>query len=549
MNKKQKRGRQERRHGLLRSARGSDSHLEAQKAQERLLREACSPVWGGRQAPKEIARPPSVELAISNEIGVGWKPEEGGFLELLKQEEAAGIGLQPHGGLSGAARDVVLGLDFGTSSTKVVLADHSLDEAYAVPFNDSVGVSRYLLPSALVETDGGQYALSGEGLRHADLKLSMLLDQDDPLRCSRVCAFLALTIRRARAWLFETRREQYLRSDILWTLAIGLPSDQATYFGQQLHFMKLAQVAWALAGSGKPVCVREAREAWCGRQNLDLGEELEVRLLPELSAQIHGFVSSSHFDVKESNLYLMVDVGAGTLDASLFNVRKDKGGKVSFGFFTHSVEHLGAANLHRHRLDWWRSRLQDASGEEAAEAARLSGRVAAVVDHLAALRLPTDFHGGYPSTYDQYVTGVQVRFKGGAKTPDDEFYQWVRHQVIGKVLYAAWKDRLLTEGELRNLPFFLCGGGARHPLFESLKSGLRHTQNFSWLGARPRDLIKPSRMHAPGVPDGDYDRLSVAYGLSQLNLGAFEQAGALKPLASTPRSKDLESLFVDKSVC
>lgn len=538
------------RHKAEAQARQKAAELARQKAeQDFLLAQVLSPVWGGRPTRKTPPPSPSVKLKVSDALRVVWRPEEAGELELLDLDENAGVGLRPAGGASGSPRDVVMGLDLGTSSTKVVLADHSADVAYAVPFNDSVGVSRYLLPSVLIETPDGQYTLTGNGVRHADLKLAMLTRQDDPVVCSRVCAFLALTIRRARAWMFEAKRDHYLRSDIVWTLAIGLPSDQSSYISQHPNFMQLAKVAWSLAGRSGPLRVSEVREAWCQRGKLDLGDELEVKLLPELSAQIHGFVSSSHFDARQPSIYLMVDVGAGTLDASLFSVRKDRGGSVSFGLFTHSVEQLGAANLNRHRLGWWQSKLKEVTEVGRTALRQPAAGIAAVLDELEALKLSTTFRGRYPVSYDQYLQGVEVELNGGAKCPDSELYGQVRRQVIGKVLYRAWSQGLMGQAQLKGMPFFLCGGGARHPLYESLKSGLERTPSFSWLGAKYRELTLPSKVSAPGLPRSDYDRLSVAYGLSQLNAGAFEQVGALMPQATAPAQPDLESRFVDKSVC
>lgn len=519
-------------------------------AQSQLLRAALSPVWGagpGAENPK--SQQASLRLAFKSEIGVAWQPLEENVIELLGHDELLGASLRPPGGTAGAARDVMMGLDFGTSSTKVVLADHSLNEAYAVPFNNSVGVSSYLLPSVLVETQTGEYSLDGVGKRHADLKLAMLSRPNDPVVCAQVCAFLALTIRRARSWMYQTKREQYLSSDILWTLAIGLPSEQAAYSKQTPHFQKLAEVAWSLAGSEGPLLLDDARRAWETRQELRLGDELEVRVLPELSAQIHGFVSSSHFDVRQPNIYLLVDVGAGTLDASLFKVTKEKDGRVSFSFFTHGVEKLGAANLNRARIQWWCMQLTKALGSLNGHMQKYNKPVLRVVEELEKLRFPTDFRGSYPRSFEDYIEGIRPAFFGSAKSPDEEFSIKVRKQVVGHVFYGAWKQLLLPKSDLKNIPFFLCGGGARHAMYESLKNSLRTTPNLSWLRARHRELTLPSNMSAPGVLRSDYDRLSVAYGLSQLNPGDFAKVGKMMPMVSDTSTLDLDELFIDKSAC
>lgn len=521
-----------------------------QKELERLLEQVLSPVWGSSQRVGKTPRSdPGFHLTAVSQVKIGWRPEERGEIKLLNRDESLGTSLLPPGVSAGTPRDVVLGLDFGTSSTKVVLADHALKAAYAVPFNDAVGVSSYLLPSTLVESQDAEYSLAGTGVRHPDLKLALLSCPEDEVICSRVCAYLALVIRSARAWLYQTKREQYLYSEIFWALALGVPTDQAAYDAHREYFEHLAKVAWHLAGRAGPIRKGDALKAWRQREHLDLGEELEVRVMPELSAQIHGFVSSTHFNPGVPNIYLMADVGAGTLDASLFHVRKDRGGTVSFGLFTHTVELLGAANMNRYRLDWWQSALKRLNGFNQSVQNEWLKTVQSVLSELESLKLPTDFSGSYPPSYKNHVHGVNVRFEDGAKSPDDDFYQKVRNQVVGRVLYGSWKKQLLSAQAVKGMPFFLCGGGAKHSLYSSLKSRLQNTPGCSWLSVTPRPLVLPSNMSAPGITHGDYDRLSVAYGLSQLNLGAFEVVKTLRPAVVDSKQTDWSSLAPDKSVC
>jgi len=505
-----------------------------------------------KQPPKPAPSPkPDLTFKVSDDVCLGWNPNELGLNSPLVRDEALGSMLKPPEARSGPARELVVGLDFGTSSTKVVIADRTMNTAYAVPFIDSIGVASYLLPSGLIETPDGHYALGGVGKRHADLKLAMLAALSDEHACARVCGFLALTIRQARAWLFQSRREQYLRADILWTLAIGQPADQAVSERHRQHFEHLGKVAWKLAGSSAAIGVDGALRQWRHRAELELDDELEVRPMAELSAQIHGFVSSSHFDVRSPNIYLLVDVGAGTVDASLFRVRKDRGGTVSFDFFTHAVEMLGAANLNRLRLNWWQARLRELARKVDPNNERLSTRIESTTDELERMKLPTEFLGRYPDSYNGYVKGVEIGFQGGARSPDDAFFLLVRNQVAGKVLYGAWKDGLLAREDIRGMPFYLCGGGGRHSFYAALKSRLQQTEGCSWLNVRPRELVLPTNMNAPGVAHGDYDRLSVAYGLSQLNPGAFDRVVAQKPQVIQSEETDWtwNATTVDKSVC
>lgn len=504
---------------------------------------------GGRTTARKVDVQPSVSLAVSDEVAVGWEPDEHASGPPIIRSDALGSRLTPRKNVTGPGRELVIGLDFGTSSTKVVVADQSLNVGYAVPLVDGVGASQYLLPSVLIETDEGFYSLSGDGFRHADLKLAMLGTMDDDVVCSRVCAFLGLVIRSARAWLYENKGDQYLRADILWTLALGQPASASQSDSHRDQFEQLAKVAWALAAKTRPISVNTARKAWRLREKLELGDELEVRTMAELTAQIHGFVSSSHFDERQPNVYLMVDVGAGTLDASVFRVKKDAGGTVSFALFTHSVELLGAANFNRYRVGWWQAQLSVAAQHLSTKNISLAQRTSEVEKELDQLKLPTEYRGRYPDDYYSYLKGVKVLYEGSATSPDKEYFSKVLRQVSGQVLYGAWIEGLLSQDAIKGMPFYLCGGGARHSFYGALKTELRKTPNCSWLNARPRELVLPANMAAPGLAAGDFDRLSVAYGLSQLSLGAFERVSTLRPEVTSPQESDWISSTAEKSAC
>lgn len=492
---------------------------------------------------------PAVRLELSDRATLAWRGDDAAAGRMLPRDDGLGARVQAPGARPERDREIVLGLDFGTSSTKVVIADRTLRAAYAVPFCDAAGVAAFLLPSALVEDARGRYGLSGKGIRHADLKLAMLQSPDDEGRCAKVCAFLALVIRSARAWLFEAKRNQLLRTDILWALALGQPAGQAAQGASREWFEQLGRVAWLLAGQSKPPTVASALEAWRGRGSLDSQDEVEVRPMAELSAQIHGFVSSSHFDPVAQNRYLLVDVGAGTVDASVFRVFKEPAGRTSFELFTHAVQPLGAANLNRHRIGWWQEQLREVAKRDTDSASERARRADALIAELERLRVPTEHRGHYPRHYDGYLAGVKVHLSGGAKSPDERFLLGLRNHVAGTVLWRAWKNRLLTQDDVRDMPFFLCGGGSRHAFYAGLAALLARTENCTWLTTRPRDLVLPSNLQAPGLNRSEYDRLSVAYGLSQLEQGRFTQITNMLPKVLDAPTPDWGVPLSDKSAC
>lgn len=510
---------------------------------------ACITAMGGRITITKPVVAPSVSLVMSDKAGVGWKPDDRAAGQPILRKNALGAKLAPPKNQTGPSRELIIGLDFGTSSTKVVVADKSLNIGYAVPLVDAVGVNSYLLPSAMIETDDGFYMLAGEGHRHADLKLAMLENITDQIACARVCAFLALVIRSVRAWLYETKNDQYLNADILWTIALGQPTNPEESEAFSYQFKQLANVAWTLAAGRGDIRVKTALRIWHQREKLDLGDELEVRTMAELSAQIHGFVSSSHFDARQPNIYLMVDVGAGTVDASLFHVRKSGDGKVSFSLFTHSVEFFGAANLNRYRLNWWQLQLEKIANNISINNINYAKRANSIKKSLEKIKPPTEYRGRYPDNYSSHVKGVTVQYQGSAISPDQEFFSKIINQVSGQTLYRAKKNKLLLQDAIKDMPFFLCGGGSRHSFYNMLKTAIKETPNASWLSTKNRELILPANIVAPGLSVSDYDRLSVAYGLSMLNLGSSGAVPALESIRATEQNNDWISSTAEKSAC
>ncbi len=434
-------------------------------------------------------------------------------------------------------RELVIGVDLGTSSTKVVIADRTLKQAYAIPFTDGAGVMSYLLPTLLVESDGA-YSLSGQGVHLNDLKLAMMAKPDNPVCCARVAAFLALVIQQARAWLFQNHRDQYTSSEILWSLALGQPADQLTSATSKSLFRQIGQIAWSLANTSGPLSVKKVLDVWsAGKTNQAETDEFQCLVMPELAAQIHGYVSSSLFDPRRPNIFLMVDVGAGTVDASIFRVYKDETGTTSFNLFTNSVEAYGVANLHRHRVNWWQNNLADLpNGSQC-------------VQELQQIKLPTEYRGFFPASFKDYVQGVDVQFLNGAKNPDESFFDRINQQLVGEIFGRAKAKRLLGPNDIDGMPYFLCGGGARHSFYEQIKPALQRPRGATWLNLVPKPLSLPANLRAEGVSRADYDRLSVAYGLSQLNLGTVNRIAPMKPLATVDHYSKWGDNYADKDFC
>lgn len=458
----------------------------------------------------------------------------------------SGLELQSHGGFWSDEREVAIGLDFGTSSVKVIVGDSVLEKAFAVPFSQETDVRRYLLPSRLYETAEG-FSLNGVGGDvHRDLKLALLADPKDGEAKIRVAAFLALVIRHARGWLLSEQRDVYAQTNILWKLAVGLPAAHHLQDERQGLFQRVALAGWLAASSSNQTLDRNvvsaalarAAQLSSGDEPTPISEDVEVSIVPEIAAQIYGYVASNRFDKQAQNLFLMVDVGAGTVDSSLFQVRAGRGGKFDFTFYTTEVQPNGVMNLHRDRMQWWGGALANAGGEFKPDPVQF---------HLS--KFSTDRMTSIPDAYTGYFSNISVEFRIGVEDPDQSFFmKRVVAQVRGKTLWRTWKDGFLPTQNLSGIPMFLCGGGTRMTFYRNLEQEMQHMPGCTWLKAVPRPLEIPRRLLAPGLSQQEYDRLSVAFGLSFLDVSEVIKAVPQATIAPD-RVVSWRDNYIDKDQC
>lgn len=438
-------------------------------------------------------------------------------------------------------RDLVLGIDFGTSTVKVIIGDSALGKSFAVPFVSSATIGKYLMPCHLYQSND-LFSLNGGDVCHRDLKLSFLATPGDSACTQRVVAFLALVIRRARGWLLTKQAGVYAHSRLFWKLAVGFP---AAHYQQEKTLLKqfeqLCQTAWRVANDGGAVnekLISATLDSLGYAKSVELSEsDAEIAVLPEIAAQIYGFVVSTSFDPEADNVYLMADVGAGTLDASLFRVFPAHGGRWDFEFYTSIVEPNGVMNLHRHRIAWWAHELTKVH----------TG--APLLQALEETKFVTDQQMLLPESYRDYFSGVNIVTTDQSADPDHGFHKRVMQQVQGRAYWRAAKDGLLTKDSLREIPFFLCGGGARLGFYSSLKADLAHIRGYSWLKVKARSLVAPDDLLVENIDLQDYDRLSVAYGLSRLKVGKIEKALPHYTLENDFGTPNWRENYIDKDMC
>lgn len=493
--------------------------------------------------PQEIVRSPTaIELSISKNPRCLLASHEVKHKSLRRLFIREGSAIQLASRSKADEHEVTIGLDFGTSATKVVIGDSSLTKSFAVPFCVDPGVDTYLLPTRLFERSkstllGGEqrsYSLHAGADCHRDLKLRWLASPDSRQHQERVIAFLSLVLRHARGWLFHEYASVYKSVTVAWRVAIGLPSATVLESGPANALRELVLRAWIVSCIKDEPNIRTVDLA-LDNKRLDNTDLPVVDVIPEIAAQVFGFVTSNRFDRKAVNRYLLVDIGAGTVDSSLFRVHPERGRKWNFDFFTAVVQPNGASNLHVQRVNWWSAMLS--------EQRSLDG----LIGQLTQTQFFTDIGSEIPESFQDYLAGVRILNSGPApRDPDLAFLtRRLIPQVRGDTLCRARDHRLLDSTSLKNIPMFLCGGGSRMSIYQRIASDLVEKPGITWPTAKLQTLEIPSDLEVETALGCDYDRLSVAYGLSRIDAGKIRKAIPVPDLEPSNQSP-WSNRYVDK---
>ena len=248
----------------------------------------------------------------------------------------------PDTGPEAPRRQFVIGLDFGTAYTKVVIGETSM--AYAVPFPNYLdGGNPYLLPGIFSMTQDGHARLgAGQvGSNHSDLKMRLLDgDRSDDAR-QLTAIFIALVLQHARAWFFNNHGDDYRQFRPDWCVNVGLPTHQ--YHDDELKdfYRDIVKAAWLASTKPEPLTERLIDDCFV-YPNSSLADD-NIGLFPEFVAQVNSYVKSPQ---RQADLHLLIDVGAGTVDVALFNVHENDQGDL-FPIFAKSVSKYGVNFLQK----------------------------------------------------------------------------------------------------------------------------------------------------------------------------------------------------------
>jgi hypothetical protein len=211
-----------------------------------------------------------------------------------------------------------------------------------------------------------------------------------------------------------------------------------------------------------------------------------VEIVPEFVAQIASYTRSPQ---RQPDLHMLVDIGAGTVDVVTFNDhRDDQAGDDRFPKYWASVSNLGTHYLMARRLH---TCLHGCNGHW---------------DDTSCVPSPDQF---------SEVTGIALQ----QITKIDHEHTTDVARAIASVLRTTKQRRYMRSPNWEaGIRVFLCGGGSSCGVFQQA------TLTAARLSGVPLPRIRlplPERLKAPDLPQDQFHRVSVAFGLGMnaFNLG------------------------------
>ncbi len=481
-------------------------------------------------------RPPSAPLIKSGE------PEharKGPFRDLQDRYVAPETTQFQPGGTR-EVLDVVIGLDFGTSSTKVAVRTPFMagGRTVAIPFGDLAHPScEYLLPTRLWCGPNGELGLkesvgarSWTNLKIRLLDLSSADDEipgNDELEAVALSAgYLGLVLRRARQWFLTNEREAYGHFELRWQLNVGIPS--AGYDDERIRrmFAITSEAAWQLSTLEKYPSLGGALGAIDYLLKRDRSPSIQTSVIPEVAAEVVGYARSPQ---RNPGLHVLVDVGASTLDICGF-VLSESEGEDQYALLTAEVLRLGAFELHRMRVDAADPKHSDVASLQA---------------------LSDDLIAPIPEDVAIYVLGADAAAIQGLERIDQDYVVRCANAQMRTIMPLKTRRDPRSPRWEEGLPVFVCGGAGRMLQVQSSieESNDRLQRATGKAGLQQLSLPVPSNLANPDVDEETFQRLGVAYGLSfdSFDIGKIVPPAEISDIERA-RPRDWRSGFVDKDM-
>jgi len=413
---------------------------------------------------------------------------------------------------------VVVGVDFGTSTTKVVWQDLSDNHFETFLWNPGIlGISGLLLPSSVVIRNNAIHLAPAEDdTRGDDIRLSSIkmcvLCRSNPSICGCgnpiakdgiiyipgtakgypagvvACLLLAYVFSQIEARL----KRQFPEEDLGLIWNVGCPMDYLDEIDRKHEWETMVGAAMALRQKvANPASISLLAEVANCLDNfvVPTQEERNYSVQPEGLAAVKAFLESPH---GESKTYAIVDVGAGTTEVSFFlngRIMTELGQPLRPSYLADSTRPIGGGRIDAELANAWNCNVEDARRQKEA----------------GELRFPP-------------IQTLQTICKQ---------YEHTCCEIL--------RSRKLVAAHNKRFDLFIIGGSGRLPPLQQALCGHVLPGDFvreNWLQLQPPKALK-DRLALQQI----YDLLANACGLASSISWEYYPPRAVPPMAGLPTAK------------
>lgn len=481
-------------------------------------------------SPTPEAEAPAEE---SSQAGVDTARTDSSALRWDSPRNSAGAACTQFGNTGSREKvDLLIGLDFGTSSAKVAIRSPYLGRGNvtAVTWPDGSGERSFLLPTNLsAPTPSGRIAVETRpSPADRSLKVDLMECPDSVDARANAACYLAWVLRTSRCHLLSSQQETYGSYPLRWALNLGIPSAGYDDVDIKKGFRIAGAAAWALSVQKRPPTRSEAfstvnRLSGLGSEPESLLDLEEIEVVPEIVAEAARYAQSYR---RRNGLHFLVDVGASTIDSCGF-VLHEREGEDRWALLNALVEPLGVLHLHRDRLN----ALADAGFAIHPE---VPPRDAGPFDRI-------------PDRVRDYLADKNVEPPEGALQVDRGYREDVV-EALRKVIWDLKKNRDPNSPHWsEGLLVFVAGGGRGLSI---LRDGIRAAESqirsvslnvgdFRYMDdtvsdGRPGPAPSDDPLDEGGAPEAVGARLGVAYGLSLPDIGSVTPPARIGDVRQPP---------------
>ena len=435
-----------------------------------------------------------------------------------------------------------LGIDFGTTYTKICYRDLGAEESQIITFSGN-SLEAALVPSVVVVDDNDNLSLpnsttSTQNCHVCYLKMGLAdpnaMEIWSPNRSEEKIRdkiaikalsswYLGTVVSKTRKWIHEYRSDLLRGRSVRWSANIGVPVEH--YDSPEIDtFHEVLRVAWAWGTADDdriPSDLSTAIERYKEAASTASGPT-DFHAVPEIAAAIQSFVYSRE---AAPNKYIYFDIGGGTMDGVAFRFLNIQG-RQKINFLSSSVKSLGASAVEDHigrtksgtyENSVVRNILEHSNFEEFTDAdENLQERI-----------------NKFRIKVQQFVAGVVWSAK-----QKEAGHDWLEESFEDSPLMRnrhVVRPNLL---KLEPLMVFVGGGGAGSKWYlDAIHSTHKDFQHID-AGIPCYELSEvpmPSDLDLNGLVDNSYRRFAIAYGLS-FPLGQGPEIRLPSQVDSTPIS-------------